>query len=113
LGADRRFKLCDLGSATDQAVKATNAASMVAIEEDIQKHTTLQYRAPEMIDLYSKWPIDERVDIWVRSKPSSEITDDACRPRLKLLIRVFLCFCAEMTGPWVPAVQAMLLQNTI
>ncbi|CAI4211829.1 unnamed protein product [Parascedosporium putredinis] len=34
------------------------------IEEDIQKHTTLQYRSPEMVDVYQKLPIDEKSDIW-------------------------------------------------
>lgn len=33
---------------------------------EIQKHTTLQYRAPEMIDLYQHKLISEKVDIWVR-----------------------------------------------
>ena len=66
VGADQKYKLCDFGSATDQVVQITNAASVVAAEEEIQKNTTLQYRAPEMIDLYSRRPIDERVDIWVR-----------------------------------------------
>ena len=66
IGADHKFKLCDFGSATDQVVQITNAASIVMAEEEIQKNTTLQYRAPEMVDLYQKRPIDERVDIWVR-----------------------------------------------
>lgn len=35
------------------------------IYSDIQKHTTLQYRAPEMIDLYQHKLISEKVDIWV------------------------------------------------
>ena len=30
----------------------------------MQKHTTLQYRSPEMIDVYRKQPIDEKSDIW-------------------------------------------------
>jgi len=30
------------------------------LEEDLQKHTTLQYRAPEMVDVYQKRPIDEK-----------------------------------------------------
>ena len=69
IGADGKFKLCDFGSATDQVVQITNAASIVNAEEEIQKNTTLQYRAPEMVDLYQKRPIDERVDIWVRHPP--------------------------------------------
>jgi hypothetical protein len=37
---------------------------------EIQKHTTLQYRAPEMIDLYQQKLISEKVDIWVSLLPS-------------------------------------------
>ena len=38
---------------------------MNEIEEDISKNTTLQYRAPEMVDLYMQKEINEKVDIWV------------------------------------------------
>ena len=31
----------------------------------IQRNTTPMYRAPEMIDLYSNHPINEKADIWV------------------------------------------------
>jgi serine/threonine protein kinase len=80
LGSDRRtYKLCDFGSATQDVVQLTNAASIVRAEEEIQRHTTLQYRAPEMVDLYQKWPIDERVDIWVRT-PHREREKRACDP---------------------------------
>jgi len=33
-------------------------------EEDIQKNTTLAYRSPEMCDLYSGDPINEKSDVW-------------------------------------------------
>jgi serine/threonine protein kinase len=39
-------------------------AEMQALEDDIQRHTTLQYRAPEMIDVYQKRPVNEKADIW-------------------------------------------------
>jgi AP2-associated kinase len=35
-----------------------------ALEADLNKHTTLQYRAPEMVDVYSKRPINEKSDVW-------------------------------------------------
>src|SRR5260221_1370401 len=35
-----------------------------ALEADLNKPTTLQYRAPEMVDVYSKRPINEKSDIW-------------------------------------------------
>lgn len=34
------------------------------ILEDIEKSTTPQYRAPEQLDLYSNFPIDEKLDIF-------------------------------------------------
>ena len=58
------YKLCDFGSAAPPRPAATSAAEGRLIEEDVQRHTTLQYRSPEMIDVYRKHPIDEKSDIW-------------------------------------------------
>ena len=63
-GASRQFKLCDFGSTAAPRPAATNAAEGRLIEEDVQKHTTMQYRSPEMIDVYRKQPIDEKSDVW-------------------------------------------------
>src|ERR1700722_864300 len=60
----RTFKVCDFGSAAPPRPAATTAAEGRLIEDDIQRHTTLQYRSPEMIDVYRKQPIDEKADIW-------------------------------------------------
>lgn len=60
----RRYKLCDFGSTAPPRPAATTAAECRLIEDDVQKHTTLQYRSPEMIDVYRKQPIDEKSDIW-------------------------------------------------
>lgn len=63
------FKLCDFGSCTTQrlAPGATQSIQEIrALELDVSKHTTLQYRAPELCDLYSKRGMTEKVDIWVR-----------------------------------------------
>ena len=60
----RIFKLCDFGSTAPPRPAATSAAEGQLIEDDIQRHTTLQYRSPEMIDVYRKHPIDEKSDIW-------------------------------------------------
>ena len=59
----RRFVLCDFGSCSPVKA-ATTLAECRILEEDIQKHTTLQYRSPEMVDVYKKIPIDEKSDIW-------------------------------------------------
>lgn len=63
-GSARTFKLCDFGSAAPARPAATSAAEGRLIEDDVQRHTTLQYRSPEMIDVYRKQPIDEKSDIW-------------------------------------------------
>ncbi|KAI7898850.1 kinase-like domain-containing protein [Cokeromyces recurvatus] len=63
---DHHYKLCDFGSASLSKGNyiPTTIKDIQKIEEDIQRHTTLQYRAPEMIDIYQKRPINEKADIW-------------------------------------------------
>ena len=63
-GSMRTYKVCDFGSAAPPRPAATSAAEGRLIEDDIKQHTTLQYRSPEMIDVYRKQPIDEKADIW-------------------------------------------------
>ncbi|KAL2271592.1 hypothetical protein VTJ83DRAFT_963 [Remersonia thermophila] len=63
-GSVRRFKLCDFGSAAPPRPAPTTTAECRAIDEDVQRHTTMQYRSPEMVDVYRKLPIDEKSDIW-------------------------------------------------
>lgn len=63
-GSSKMYKLCDFGSTAPPRPAAKTAAEARLIEEDVQRHTTLQYRSPEMIDVYRKQPIDEKSDIW-------------------------------------------------
>jgi AP2-associated kinase len=63
-GSSKTYKLCDFGSAARPRPAATTAAEGRLIEDDVQRNTTLQYRSPEMIDVYRKQPIDEKSDIW-------------------------------------------------
>lgn len=63
-GGNTVYKLCDFGSTAPPRPAATTAAEGRLIEDDVQRHTTLQYRSPEMIDVYRKQPIDEKSDIW-------------------------------------------------
>ncbi|KAF1796145.1 kinase-like domain-containing protein [Mucor lusitanicus] len=60
------YKLCDFGSASlsKGAYIPTTLRDVQKLEDDIQRHTTLQYRAPEMIDVYQKKPVNEKADIW-------------------------------------------------
>jgi len=65
LGADGAWKLCDFGSVSTNH-KCFDKPEEMGIEEDnIRKHTTPSYRAPEMWDLYRREVISEKVDIWV------------------------------------------------
>ncbi|WFD25237.1 non-specific serine/threonine protein kinase [Malassezia nana] len=61
-----RFKLCDFGSCmpllSTQPARSNEAIRRV--ELDLQRHTTMPYRAPEMIDLGRHVPITEKADIW-------------------------------------------------
>lgn len=65
LNADH-YKLCDFGSAalSKGGYIPTTLHDVQKLEDDIQRHTTLQYRAPEMIDVYQKKPVNEKADIW-------------------------------------------------
>lgn len=38
---------------------------VAVVEDEIKKYTTLSYRAPEMVDMYSGKPITTKADIWV------------------------------------------------
>ena len=64
VNGNKIYKLCDFGSTAPPRPAATTAAEGRLIEDDVQRHTTLQYRSPEMIDVYRKQPIDEKSDIW-------------------------------------------------
>lgn len=61
-----RFKLCDFGSCfpvlSRRAAKSTE--EIQRCERELNQHTTMQYRAPEMIDLGMHGPITEKADIW-------------------------------------------------
>ncbi|PKI83222.1 non-specific serine/threonine protein kinase [Malassezia vespertilionis] len=60
------FKLCDFGSCIEivSDTVATTGAEMQACERDLNMHTTMQYRAPEMVNLRLQRPINEKADIW-------------------------------------------------
>ncbi|KAI5967780.1 AKL1 [Candida theae] len=58
------FKLCDFGSTSVPVAPPRDSQQFKLISHDILYHTTPQYRAPEMVDLYRAKPIDEKADIW-------------------------------------------------
>ncbi|XP_060737459.1 AP2-associated protein kinase 1-like isoform X3 [Tachysurus vachellii] len=57
------YVLCDFGSATDR-FQDPQAEGAAVVEEEIKKYTTLSYRAPEMVNLYSGKVISAKADIW-------------------------------------------------
>ncbi|XP_058491960.1 cyclin-G-associated kinase [Solea solea] len=61
------IKLCDFGSATivsHYPDYSWTAQKRSMVEDEITRNTTPAYRTPEMIDLYSNFPINEKQDIW-------------------------------------------------
>ena len=58
------YRLCDFGSATPVQKVPSNIQDLRMLEADLNRHTTLQYRAPEMVDVFLRRPIDEKSDVW-------------------------------------------------
>lgn len=57
------YKLCDFGLAVNYAPVPKSAQELQTLHEDIMRHTTPQYRAPEMIEL-GRFPVDDKLDVW-------------------------------------------------
>ncbi|XVE95323.1 hypothetical protein REPUB_Repub02eG0086800 [Reevesia pubescens] len=64
LGSDGLWKLCDFGSTSTNHKRFEKPEEMGVEEDNIRKHTTPAYRAPEMWDLFRRELINEKVDIW-------------------------------------------------
>ncbi|XP_022770067.1 AP2-associated protein kinase 1-like isoform X2 [Durio zibethinus] len=64
LGSDGSWKLCDFGSTSTNHKHFEKPEEMGIEEDNIRKHTTPAYRAPEMWDLFRRDLINEKVDIW-------------------------------------------------
>lgn len=55
------YKLCDFGSAVPVSARhSTSIQELRELEADLGRHTTLQYRAPEMVDVYQRRHIDQK-----------------------------------------------------
>ncbi|XP_023658143.2 AP2-associated protein kinase 1-like isoform X5 [Paramormyrops kingsleyae] len=57
------YVLCDFGSATNR-FQNPQTEGVPVVEEDIKKYTTLSYRSPEMVNLYSGKVITTKADVW-------------------------------------------------
>ncbi|GAA5855438.1 hypothetical protein JCM8547_007829 [Rhodosporidiobolus lusitaniae] len=61
------YKLCDFGSTTKPLPREkvpTSVEGLQKVELEINKTTTLQYRAPELVDVWGRKGFDEKIDIW-------------------------------------------------
>lgn len=69
------IQLCDFGSATTKVYLPDESWTVKKrdyVEDEMTKVTTPMYRAPEMLDTYSNYPINEQVDIWVKTNREEE-----------------------------------------
>jgi cyclin G-associated kinase len=69
------IQLCDFGSATTKIYLPDETWTVKKrdyVEDEMTKVTTPMYRAPEMLDTYNNYPINEQVDIWVLEKKTFE-----------------------------------------
>ncbi|GAA6009462.1 hypothetical protein JCM11491_003566 [Sporobolomyces phaffii] len=61
------YKLCDFGSTTKPLPREKVPMAVEGIQKielEINKTTTLQYRAPELVDVWGRKGYDEKIDIW-------------------------------------------------
>ncbi|EGD78991.1 NAK/GAK protein kinase [Salpingoeca rosetta] len=63
---DNVVKLCDFGSCTTETIDpaALDYRAKMATAERLEAMTTPQNRSPEMLDLFSEQPINEKLDVW-------------------------------------------------
>jgi AP2-associated kinase len=61
------FKLCDFGSASSFVLDPRKEDKVVIMDSfsKFEKVTTSMYRPPEMCDQYSKYLVNEKVDVWM------------------------------------------------
>ena len=70
--SEGNFVLCDYGSCTVQTMHP-EVLGAAQCEDQIARFTTLAYRAPEMVSLYSGRSITTKADIWVSSAVSLHV----------------------------------------
>eukprot|EP00754_Rhynchopus_humris_P052149 Rhum_TRINITY_DN9951_c0_g1::Rhum_TRINITY_DN9951_c0_g1_i1::g.35980::m.35980/K08853/AAK; AP2-associated kinase len=58
------YKICDFGSSSVYSYQCSTGRDMMWLDEELNRKTTLAYRAPEQCMLMAKLRIDQRVDNW-------------------------------------------------
>jgi len=67
VGNNKQVKLCDFGSCTTTSHYPNqdwSAQQRNMLEDELAKHSTPMYRAPEMLDTWSNFPVNQAVDVW-------------------------------------------------
>ncbi|OEH76152.1 tyrosine kinase-like [Cyclospora cayetanensis] len=65
-GLEGVFRVCDFGSCMRGIMNSATGGreEKLRLAEQIERHSTLAYRAPEMVDLYLEYPVGPPADIW-------------------------------------------------
>merc|ERR1712232_235671 len=61
------WKVVDFGSWSSQThdlAAVTGQRELSLLSEEVKRNTTMHYRPPEMVDVYLRFPITTKVDIW-------------------------------------------------
>lgn len=77
------YKLCDFGSTTKPLPRdkvPTTVEGIQKIELEINKTTTLQYRAPELVDVWGRKGYDEKIGAFLRAPSRSIGSRFSCTP---------------------------------
>lgn len=64
ISANGDYKICDFGSVCGIVRPPRTNQELEYVKHDVMRNTTAQYRSPEMLNLASGFPIDEKSDIW-------------------------------------------------
>ena len=64
LGNDGKWKLLNLGNSTTKFYNSVQPEDRFQIDQEIERTTQQLYRAPELLDLYSQYPINEKMDVF-------------------------------------------------
>jgi serine/threonine protein kinase len=63
-GSDNSWKLLNLGRSTTSFYVQVVASERQSIDREIEESTDPLFRAPELLDLYSGYPITEKIDVF-------------------------------------------------
>ena len=80
------MRLCDLGSASTKQYQPTQDWSMnqrSVLEDELAKYSTPMYRAPEMLDTWSNFPVNQ---VGEQQQNSKTVNQETFRPLISGLL---------------------------